>query len=148
MSNFNNVIFTGKIPYQRITDYLNLCDILISPHKLPSSENVFIGSPTKLFEYLAMSKIVIGTNLGQIKEILDPAIDFSKSNTGLNVNKKEVGIVAEQTADSLVESINYTLKNYNDLGFLRENASKKVLNKYTWSKKVSFIINSFHESYQ
>ena len=49
LKKYKNVIFTGKVKYE---EYLNICDILISPHKITKSDNVFIGSPTKIFEYL------------------------------------------------------------------------------------------------
>ena len=147
LSKFDNVIFTGKVPYKVIPNYLNLCDILVSPHKLPSSEKVFIGSPTKLFEYLAMKKIVIGTNLGQIKEILAPSIDIKEQNDKSEILKNEVGIVSDQTPDSLNQSINFALTNFKELEFLGKNAYNKVLKFYTWENKVSFIIKSFYESY-
>jgi len=145
---FDNVVFTGKVHFQDITDYLNLCDILISPHKLPSSEKVFIGSPTKLFEYLAMKKIVIGTDLGQIKEIISPAIDFTKSPKNIKITKQEVGIITSQTPSSLAESINFALENFDKLEFLKENSYRKVISEYTWKKKVNLILNTFYESYQ
>lgn len=148
LSTFENVIFTGKVSYQKITDYLNLCDILISPHKLPSSEKVFIGSPTKLFEYLAMKKIVIGTDLGQIKEIISPAIDFTKSNKSIKINNLEVGIIANQTSNSLVEAIEFSLENHTKLEFLKENSYRKVYNEYTWERKIKHVLKSFHESNQ
>ena len=148
LSCFDNVVFTGKVHFQDITDYLNLCDILISPHKLPSSEKVFIGSPTKLFEYLAMKKIVIGTDLGQIKEIISPAIDFTKSTKNIKITKQEVGIIASQTPFSLAESINFALENFDKLEFLKDNSYRKVISEYTWEKKVNLILNTFYESYQ
>lgn len=147
LSIFDNVIFTGKVSYQIVPNYLNLCDILLSPHKLPSSEKVFIGSPTKLFEYLAMKKIVIGTNLGQIKEILEPSIDLARNNDELEILKNEVGIISDQTPDSLIKSLNFALSNYKELNFLGKNAYDKVLGFYTWEKKVSFIIKSYYEGY-
>ena len=148
LSAFENIIFTGKVSYQKITDYLNLCDILISPHKLPSSEKAFIGSPTKLFEYLAMKKIVIGTDLGQIKEIISPAIDFKNLNKSIKINNLEVGIIANQTSNSLVEAIEFSLDNYNKLEFLKENSYLKVCNEYTWERKIKLVLKSIYESNQ
>ena len=47
------------------------CDILLSPHVPMSDGSEFFGSPTKLFEYMAMGKAIVASRLGQIADVLD-----------------------------------------------------------------------------
>jgi hypothetical protein len=50
--------------------YLDACDILASPHVPSIDESEFFGSPTKLFEYLAMEKGIVASRLGQVGEVI------------------------------------------------------------------------------
>jgi len=66
----SDVIFTGAVAHDRVPAYLDASDILVSPH-LPSPDGKpFFGSPTKLFEYMAMSKAIIASNLDQLALVL------------------------------------------------------------------------------
>ncbi len=62
--------FTGSISHEKVPAYLDACDILASPH-VPSTDGTeFFGSPTKLFEYLAMGKGIVASRLGQVGEVI------------------------------------------------------------------------------
>jgi glycosyltransferase involved in cell wall biosynthesis len=71
-------VFTGPIPYERVPGYMNACDVLVAPYnpsKIHSSEQVRsrgLGSPLKVFEYMAVGKPTITTN---VKPISDPIED-------------------------------------------------------------------------
>ncbi len=62
--------FTGRIAHTDVAAYLDACDILVSPHVRPSDGSEFFGSPTKLFEYMAMARPVIASRLGQIASVI------------------------------------------------------------------------------
>ena len=63
------VSLTGLLPHDQIPSYLDACDILVSPHiSLPGRR--FFGSPTKLFEYMAMGKAIVASNLDQLAQVL------------------------------------------------------------------------------
>jgi glycosyltransferase involved in cell wall biosynthesis len=64
------VIFTGHVDHQRVPALLDACDILLSPHVPLEDGSEFFGSPTKLFEYMAMGKGIIASRLGQIGDVL------------------------------------------------------------------------------
>jgi glycosyltransferase involved in cell wall biosynthesis len=64
------VIFTGHVDHQRVPALLDACDILLSPHVPLEDGSEFFGSPTKLFEYMAMGKGIVGSRLGQIGDVL------------------------------------------------------------------------------
>ena len=64
------VQFTGLVPQEAGPEHLAACDILVSPHVPNPDGTPFFGSPTKLFEYMAMGKGIVASNLDQIGEVL------------------------------------------------------------------------------
>src|SRR5262249_2480351 len=64
------VIFTGHLEHERVPGMLDACDILLSPHVPLADGSEFFGSPTKLFEYMAMGKAIVASRLGQIGDVL------------------------------------------------------------------------------
>ena len=63
------VIFTGKVPHESILDYYSVVDIFVYPrYKIRLTDLV---TPLKPLEALAMHKIVIGSDVGGIKELLE-----------------------------------------------------------------------------
>jgi glycosyltransferase involved in cell wall biosynthesis len=66
-----SVIFTGSLPSAKVVEYLDASDILVSPHIPMPDGSRFFGSPTKLFEYMAMSKAIVASRLEQLAEVLE-----------------------------------------------------------------------------
>ncbi len=64
------VIFTGAVAHERVPALLDACDVLTSPHVPLEDGSEFFGSPTKLFEYMAMGKGIVASRLGQIGDVL------------------------------------------------------------------------------
>jgi glycosyltransferase involved in cell wall biosynthesis len=64
------VIFTGAVNHDRVPRLLDACDILVAPHVPLADGSEFFGSPTKIFEYMAMGKGIVASRLGQIGEVL------------------------------------------------------------------------------
>jgi len=64
------VIFTGAVGHDRVPALLDACDILVAPHVPLADGSEFFGSPTKIFEYMAMGKGIVASRLGQIGEVL------------------------------------------------------------------------------
>ena len=65
------VIFTGSLPSEKVVEYLDASDILVSPHIPMPDGSRFFGSPTKLFEYMAMGKGIVASRLEQLAEVLE-----------------------------------------------------------------------------
>jgi glycosyltransferase involved in cell wall biosynthesis len=65
------VTFTGKVNPRDVPRYLDACDVLVSPQTPMPDGSEFFGSPTKLFEYMAMAKAVIASRLGQMAEVIE-----------------------------------------------------------------------------
>jgi glycosyltransferase involved in cell wall biosynthesis len=63
--------FTGIVPQSEGPSYLAACDIFASPHVPNADGSPFFGSPTKLFEYMAMGRAIVASALDQIAEVLE-----------------------------------------------------------------------------
>ena len=64
------VMLTGAVAHDRVPGLLDACDILVSPHIPLVDGSDFFGSPTKIFEYMAMGKGIVASSLGQIADVL------------------------------------------------------------------------------
>src|SRR5204863_4239865 len=66
----DRVTFTGVVTHDHVPVLLDACDILVSPHVPLADGSEFFGSPTKLFEYMAMGKGIVASRLAQIGDVL------------------------------------------------------------------------------
>jgi glycosyltransferase involved in cell wall biosynthesis len=71
MDGLESVTVTGTVPQDQGPAFLAACDILVAPHVPNADGSQFFGSPTKVFEYMAMGKGIVASRLGQIGEVLD-----------------------------------------------------------------------------
>ncbi|MDI9408655.1 MAG: glycosyltransferase family 4 protein [Candidatus Pacebacteria bacterium] len=137
----DRVIYTGLIAQELAPLYLAASDILLSPHVPNSDGSRFFGSPTKLFEYMAMGKPIIASRLEQIEDILTP----SQSITSILGNKSvsptnELAILCEPNqADQLELAIKFLVTHPEWRDRLGENARNHVLSHYTWDHHVEAI---------
>ena len=64
-------VLTGRVPQGEGPQYLAACDVYASPHIPNSDGSRFFGSPTKLFEYMAMGRGIVASDLEQIGDVLE-----------------------------------------------------------------------------
>ncbi len=129
------VIFTGAVAHDRVPALLDACDILVAPHVPLADGSDFFGSPTKIFEYMAMGKAIVASRLGQIGEVL---VD---QETALLV---EPGNVAELTAaimkaiesDSLRTQLGAKAREVAERDHTWQHNAQRVLDAYeSWKKE-------------
>ena len=124
-------ILTGLVPQGEGAKYLAACDILVSPH-IPNSDGTpFFGSPTKLFEYMAMGKGIVASDLEQIGEILE------HNQTAYMVKPGEV--------DDLVQGIKVLIDDSGLRKKLGERARTKAVENYTWKEHTRKIIEKLKD---
>ena len=69
----------GRVPQAEGARLLKACDIYVSPHNSHMVDSRFFGSPTKIFEYMAMGGGIVASDLEQIGEVLSPALRAGRS---------------------------------------------------------------------
>ncbi len=62
-----DVLFTGLVPRNAIPGYLAALDVLVSPH-VPNDD--FIGSPIKIWEYMAAGRAIVASDVAQLAQVL------------------------------------------------------------------------------
>jgi glycosyltransferase involved in cell wall biosynthesis len=65
------VVFTGPVSPELVPRLLDAADILLAPTVPMPGGKRFFGSPSKLFEYMAMSKAIVASDLEQLGAVLD-----------------------------------------------------------------------------
>lgn len=113
-------MFTGMIPQEEGPEYLAACDILVSPQISNPDGSPFFGSPTKIFEYMAMGKGIIASDLDQIGEVL------THNHTALLTQPGNV--------EHLMRGLKILIDNPQLRKKLGEEARKEVVEKYTWKE--------------
>ena len=125
------VTLTGMIPQKEGPLYLAACDILVSPTLKNPDETPSYYSPIKLFEYMAMGKGIIASNIGQMAELL------KDGETALLTEPNNVSAVAD-AIERLLSDTDLRLS-------LGRNAREEVCNKYTWEMHTGKIVAALRE---
>jgi len=128
------VTLTGMVPQEEGPAHLAACDLLVSPHVPNPDGTPFFGSPTKLFEYMAMGKGIIASNLDQIGEVLN--------------HDQTAWMVKPGDPDSLMLGLKTMIDNPETSKRLGEAARKEVAAKYTWREHTRKIIEKLKERCQ
>jgi glycosyltransferase involved in cell wall biosynthesis len=123
----SHVTFAGMVPQEEGPVWLGACDILASPHVPNPDGSPFFGSPTKLFEYMAMGRAIVASRLDQIGEVL------RHNETAL--------LVTPGSSAELVDGILALAADPEKGRRLGENARLEVAEKYTWSSHVRRIMD-------
>jgi glycosyltransferase involved in cell wall biosynthesis len=138
------VLFTGLVPQQETVKYLAACDVLVSPHVANTDGSRFFGSPTKLFEYMAMGKGIIASDLDQIGEVLSAGMRIWEDG-GSSIAKSNAVLVRPGNLDDLARGIQLLVENPDLRRAIGSNARKEVLSKYTWNHHVAHLLQSLGE---
>lgn len=123
--------FAGVVPQADGPSYLAACDVLASPHVPNPDGTPFFGSPTKLFEYMAMGKGIVASNLDQIGEVLS--------------HDKTAWMVKPNDPEELAIGLEHLINDHRLRERLGRAARAEVIAKYTWQEHTRRIIEKLEE---
>jgi glycosyltransferase involved in cell wall biosynthesis len=118
--------FTGRVPQAQGPDYLAACDILVTPQVPNPDGSPFFGSPTKLFEYMAMGKAVVASNLDQLGELLE--------------HDRTAWLVKPGNSTELAEGLRTLIEDPSRRERLGTAARDEVVARHTWREHVRRIV--------
>jgi len=123
------VIFPGQVPHEQAPRYLDAADILVSPHVPMLDGSPFFGSPTKLFEYMAMRKAIVASDLDQLAHVL--------------THQQTAWLVRPGNATELAHAIRLLASNAEMRNYLGNNAREAALSDHTWQQNAARVLSRF-----
>jgi glycosyltransferase involved in cell wall biosynthesis len=137
-----HVTMAGLVPQDQAPLYLAASDILAAPHVPNADGSRFFGSPTKLFEYMAMSKPIIASDLDQIGEVLSGSIRAGSLPAAHEqpADSPTALLAAPGSAAEIVAGVRFLVERPDWRRKLGANARRLALNKYTWHHHVAAIL--------
>jgi glycosyltransferase involved in cell wall biosynthesis len=126
------VIFTGPLPRNKVAEYLDACDILVSPHVPMPDGSKFFGSPTKLFEYMAMGKGIVASRLDQLAEVLE--------------HNRTAWLVTPGNPEDLAAGILHLAQDRTKREALGAAARQAAVERHSWSRNVACALEEMPAS--
>ena len=137
------VRFPGMLRHGRVLTLLAASDVLVSPHVPNGDGSRFFGSPTKLFEYMAMARAIVASDLEQIGDILSPAarVETLRENAGEAGATHAVAILCRPgSASDIRTALEFLADRPVVRRALGRNARDRVLATFTWAHHVKAIL--------
>ena len=122
------VLLAGEIPRMEMPKHLAACDVLVSPQIPNLDGSPFFGSPTKLFEYMAMGCCIVASKLGQMAEVIQ--------------HGKNGWLAVPADVESLSQALQTVLQDRQLREKLGQQARQDALKHHTWKQHTSRILDS------
>jgi len=124
INNSKNVKFIGFVPPKEVAKYLKMADILVAPYttKIPTFN---VASPLKVFEYMAMGKSTVMSNLPTIQEVATDGYDAI--------------LVEPDSVRGLVDGLRRAQDH--EMLHIGTNA-RKTMEQYTWQVRAQRILDA------
>jgi len=131
------VTLTGMVPQNSAPAYLAASDIFLSPHLPNADGSEFFGSPTKLFEYMAMERPIVASDLAQIGSVLRGEYPgFAEAPVA---PMAELFIPGDE--NDFLAALRKVVENPKSAREMARNARAAALNSFTWNHHVSAILS-------
>jgi glycosyltransferase involved in cell wall biosynthesis len=123
-----NVIFTGWVDYKYVPSYIAVSSVCLVPHPSGLAD---MGLPNKLFQYMAMKKPVVATDVKPIKRILEGA------KSGIVFPSRDYRKMAEA-----IIKLHANEQYASELGI---NGRRAVETKYNWKIEAKKLLQVYDE---
>ena len=129
----------GRVPQNEGARLLKACDVFVSPHNSHMVDSRFFGSPTKLFEYMAMGGGIVGSDLEQLGEVLSPALRPAELSGSVTVTNQRAVLCVPGNVDEFVTAVNFLVRSPSVCAALGNNARQAVFDHYSWRRHVERV---------
>lgn len=139
------VSLTGLVAQVEAPRLLACADILVSPHVPNTDGSEFFGSPTKLFEYMAMGKPILASALGQIADVVSGrgATRLGPLPQGVN---RACGLLFEPgNPEEFKQGLRRLVEDPSLAASLGQAARAEILARYTWKQHANAILQRMVE---
>jgi len=136
----------GLVPQEETPRFLHASDLVLSPHVPNADGSRFFGSPTKLFEYMAMSLPIVASELDQIGDVLRPSLQVSDLPSRGPDHANEVAVLTTPGSErELSDGIRFLVDRPDWRRALGANARRLATERYTWDAHVAAILARLEE---
>lgn len=134
------VIDVGRTDQRLGARYLRAADVFVSPHSSHMRDSKFFGSPTKLFEYMAIGGGIVASDLEQIGVILSPALRPADFALGApKVGLERAVLCKPGDVDEFVAGVLALVRHANVAAMLGANARTAAQEHFSWERHVARI---------
>jgi len=135
-------VLTGLVAQHEAPRYLAASDILLSPHVPNADGSRFFGSPTKLFEYMAMARGIVASDLDQIGDVLRHSYRAAALPAGPPPPGDDhlAVLAAPGSVCELMAAIRFLVEREDYRASLGRAARAEVLKRYTWERNVDELL--------
>lgn len=136
----DKVVDVGRTEQRVGARLLKAADICVSPHSSHMKDSPFFGSPTKLFEYMALGGGIVASDLEQIGEVLRPALrplDFTRGAPA--VRDQRAVLCRPGDVDDFVSGVLALVRNPAVSDALGRNARAAAEAEFSWERHVERI---------
>lgn len=136
------VTLTGLVPQNQAPAYLAASDIFLSPHMPNVDGTAFFGSPTKLFEYMAMERPIVASDLDQIGKVLKGTYLAGSARAS---EKPLAELFPPGDEGRFLEALRQVVEHPRAAAEMARRARTVALTSYTWSHHVGAILDRMRQ---
>ena len=123
----DRIEWLGTVAHEEAIRMLSRCQVLIAPH-VPAMQRPFFGSPTKLFEYMAIGRPIVASRLEQLAEVIDDG------DTGV--------LVAPGDAPGLAAAVKVLVADPARGAALGRSARSEALAEHSWGHRAVALLDA------
>ena len=131
------VVDVGRVPQVDGARLLQACDVYVSPHSAHMIDSKFFGSPTKVFEYMALGGGIVASDLEQIGQVLSPALTPGEAERGAPVDGERAVLCSPGNVGEFVQAVTALVRHEEMVRALGRNARDAAAAHYSWSRHVA-----------
>ena len=137
LNDFDNVFFYGFVPHSQTVSYIESFDVVIAPYQKKVSgrggkSNISQWmSPLKIFEYMALAKPIVASDLPVLREVLR--------------NNENSVLCDPEDANEWVEALKRISNDKGKRNYIGLKAKEDFLSEYTWNQRAEKILSSLKE---